>query len=180
MAKFFDELTPKQIEFIEQQKLFFTASGTADSRINLSPKGMDTFRVIDPGTVAYLDLTGSGNETAAHLKHDGRLTIMFCSFSGAPLILRLYGHGEVVSRDAVDWQTWSDRFGEFPAVRQIVKLRVESVQASCGYGVPEFEFKASRTKLTEWAESKSESQVKQYWEQKNGTSIDGLDTGLLG
>ena len=180
MAKFYDQLTPKLIEFIQHQHLFFTASGTAESRINLSPKGMDTFRVISPQQVAYLDVTGSGNETAAHLKHDGRLTFMFCSFELDPLILRLYGRGFVVSQVDDAWEDWSEHFETLPGTRQIVGLRIESVQTSCGYGVPEYEFRGDRPKLIQWAQKKGDDGIRQYWQDKNQVSIDGLPTGLNG
>lgn len=178
MAKFYDQLTSQLIEFIERQHLFFTASGTAESRINLSPKGMDTFRVISDQQVAYLDVTGSGNETAAHLKHDGRLTFMFCSFEQTPMILRLYGQGEVISPSEPGWKDWSQHFECFPGTRQIVVLNIESVQTSCGYAVPQYDFRGDRPKLIQWAQKKGDDGIRDYWQEKNQVSIDGLPTGL--
>jgi hypothetical protein len=174
MAKFYSSITPELRSFIDAQQVFFTASAAANSRINLSPKGMNTLRVLDEQTVAYLDATGSGNETAAHLKADGRLTIMLCSFDAAPRILRLYGQGRLVfPRDAA-WAELRAHFDELPGERQIVVLDVESVQTSCGFGVPRYEFKSKRRALQEWAQSKGEEALAEYRRKNNRVSIDGL------
>ena len=175
MAKFTDSLDEKLIAFIQKQHMFFTASATADSRINLSPKGMDSFRILDNKAAAYLDYTGSGNETAAHIAHDGRLTIMFCSFDEKPLILRLYGRGEVIHPDNTQWDQLIALFSPEAGARQIIKIHIESVQTSCGYSVPEYEFKTHRKQLVRWAEKKGEDGIRQYWQDKNQTSIDGLE-----
>jgi Pyridoxamine 5'-phosphate oxidase len=180
MAKFYPQLTAELQHFITQQQLFFTATGVADGRINLSPKGIDSFRIIAPQTVAYLDLTGSGNETSAHLLEHDRITIMFCSFTAKPLILRLYGTGQVIRHRDADWPDWVKLFPSIAGTRQIVKIAVESVQTSCGMGVPTYDFVAQRTSLIEWAEHKGEVGVQQYWAEKNQTSIDGLPTKILG
>jgi hypothetical protein len=179
MAKFQNELNNALINFISDQKIFFTASATSNGRINLSPKGIDTFRCLDNKTVAYLDLTGSGNETAAHLANDGRLTVMFCSFSDKPLILRLYGQGKVVGRKHENWANLHIHFPTFSGERQIIVLHIESLQTSCGFGVPVYELVEERVKLLEWAENKGEEGIKQYWQEKNQTSIDGLPTGIF-
>jgi hypothetical protein len=179
MAKFFDKIDDKIRSFINEQKMFFTASAAAEGRINLSPKGIDTFRVLDDKTVCYLDLTGSGNETAAHIAENGRLTIMMCSFSGAPLILRFYGKGEVISQKSEKWKEFAGLFDKFAGTRQIIVLHIESLQTSCGFGIPIYEFKEDRTMLIDWAEKKGEEGVEEYWREKNLTSIDGLPTGLL-
>lgn len=179
MAKFYSELNSSLQDFIQEQKLFFTATAPLQGRINLSPKGIDTFRCIDHQTVAYLDLTGSGNETAAHLRENGRMTIMFCSFSEKPLILRLYGKGRVIRSRDEEWQSLSSLFDTLPGERQIIVLDIESVQTSCGYGVPLYEFKQERNTLIEWAENKGEQGIKEYWQAKNLKSIDGLPTQLL-
>ncbi len=178
MAKFFSELDDALIKFIRKQKIFFTASAPADGRINLSPKGMDTFRCLDTKTVAYLDLTGSGNETAAHIAENGRLTIMFCSFSNQPLILRLYGQGKVVQKTDEDWELLHKHFDSLTGERQIIILNIESAQTSCGYAVPVFELKEERQKLIEWAENKGEEGLREYRQTKNRASIDGLPTFL--
>lgn len=179
MAKFFEKIDEKIRKFISEQKMFFTASAPENGRINLSPKGIDTFRVLDEKTVCYLDLTGSGNETAAHLAENGRLTIMFCSFSGAPLILRLYGKGKVIHQRSENWNDFADLFNEFSGTRQIVVLDVESLQTSCGFGIPIYEYKEDRTTLTDWAENKGTEGIENYWRHNNQTSIDGLPTGIF-
>lgn len=179
MAKFYEKIDEKIRTFIGEQKLFFTASAAAEGRINLSPKGIDTFRVLDDKTVCYLDLTGSGNETAAHIAENGRITIMMCSFSGAPLILRLYGKGEVIGQKSEKWGKFAGLFEKFAGTRQIIVLHIETLQTSCGFAIPIYEFKEDRTMLIDWAEKKGKEGVEKYWQEKNLTSIDGLPTGLL-
>lgn len=179
MARFYQALEAKHREFIAAQKLFFTASTAHKSRINLSPKGMDSLRVVGDNCVAYLDLTGSGNETAAHLKHDGRLTLMFCSFDTDPLILRLYGRGSVIRRQDTGWAAWRAHFPELPGERQIIVLDIDSVQTSCGYAVPQYAYRGERETLARWAEKKGTVGLLDYWREKNQVSIDGLSTGLL-
>jgi Pyridoxamine 5'-phosphate oxidase len=178
MAKFYQQLDSQLCEFIGQQQLFFTATAPIEGRINLSPKGIDTFRCLDFERVAYLDLTGSGNETAAHLLQNGRMTIMFCSFTDQPLILRLYGTGEVVRPDTAQWDSLITRFTDVPGKRQLILLHIDSVQTSCGYGVPIYELQTVRSTLIDWATKKGPDGVKEYQLQKNHTSIDGLATNL--
>lgn len=179
MARFYPALESSHREFIAAQKLFFTASGTSGSRINLSPKGMDSLRVLSDTQVAYLDLTGSGNETAAHLKHDGRLTLMWCSFDTNPLILRLYGRGRAVRRQDAPWATLHAHFAALPGERQIIVLDIESVQTSCGYAVPMYTYRGERDTLARWSEKKGPVGLLDYWREKNQVSIDGLPTDLL-
>lgn len=182
MAKQFPRIEPTHRDFILRQRMFFTASAAADGRVNLSPKGLDALRVIDEVTVAYLDHTGSGNETAAHLRADGRLTIMLCAFEGAPLILRLYGRGTVLLRGTQAYRALFDGYfgGEEPVgARQIVRLDVELVQTSCGYGVPLFDYQAERPSLPRWAESKGVEGLDAYRREKNARSLDGLPTGMF-
>lgn len=181
MATRFTAIRPEHRAFIEKQKIFFAASAAAHGRVNLSPKDVAALRVLDANCVLYRDLTGSGNETAAHLLADGRLTLMFCSFEGAPLILRLYGRGRVVARGNQEYRSllalW---FGseEPRGTRQLVMLDVDLVQTSCGYGVPEFAFVEQRPTLTRWAEAKGEAGLEEYRRTKNTRSIDGLPTGI--
>lgn len=179
MAKFYSDINLSLQGFIKEQKIFFTATAPRQGRINLSPKGINTFRCINNKTVAYLDLTGSGNETSAHLNEDSRMTIMFCSFSDQPLILRLYGQGRVIRPRDKDWQKFYPLFNPLPGERQIIIIDVESVQTSCGYGVPLYEFKEERKNLIEWADKKGEQGIYDYWKAKNLKSIDGLPTKLL-
>ena len=181
MAKFFERLEPAHAAFIEQQKIFFTASAAATGRVNISPRGADAFRVINPASVAYLDETGSGNETAAHLRLSGRLTIMFCGFEDVPMILRLYGRGRSLPRGTPDYddllaRAYDNR--ETPGARQIIRLDVELVQTSCGYGVPLFDYKQDRQTLRRWAANKGEAGVAAYRRQNNVRSIDGFETGV--
>ena len=178
MGAVHESISPELRSFIEAQRVFFVATAPleAGGHVNLSPKGMDTFRVLSPTRVAYLDLTGSGNETAAHLAQNGRLTFMFCAFEGKPVILRLYGRGRAVTPASAEWGELSPRFPALPGARQVVVADVTRVQTSCGFGVPRMTFDAERDALVRWAESKGEDGLRRYREQKNRTSIDGLPT----
>ncbi|HEX4582898.1 MAG TPA: pyridoxamine 5'-phosphate oxidase family protein [Acidobacteriaceae bacterium] len=181
MAKQFASMTPAHLEFIARQQIFFTASATATSRVNISPRPIDALRVLDERTVAYLDLTGSGSETAAHLLADGRITLMFCAFDEPPSILRLYGRGTSLPRNALDYTVLLASVFESqepPGARQIVRIDIDLVQTSCGYGVPLFEYVGERATLRRWAEQKSEAGLAEYRRQKNISSLDGLPTGL--
>lgn len=181
MAKFLDALDERLSTFIREQKMFFTATAPNDGRVNLSPKGLDTFRILDPRRVGYLDATGSGNETAAHLLQNGRITIMFCAFDDAPLILRLYGRGRSVQPGSADWSLLRSAFGpQMRGERQLIIVDIDSVQTSCGFGVPLYDFKEHRDRLTAWAERKGEEGVLAYRAEKNRMSIDGLPTGIAG
>lgn len=179
MAQMYTELSERHQQFIAAQKLFFVATATADSRINLSPKGMDSMRVLDARRVAWLNVTGSGNETAAHVQIDPRMTLMFCAFDGAPLILRLYGKARVVHHNDTDWPALYPHFKPLPGARQIFDLAVSHVQTSCGMGVPLMDYHGERGSLEAWAEKKGEDGVRDYWAQKNQASIDGLPTQIL-
>ena len=181
MSKFFERIEPPLREFIERQHVFFTASAAADSRVNLSPKGSDCLRVLDDHTVVYLDQTGSGNETAAHMRADGRLTLMFCAFEGPPMIMRLYGCGRTAPRECEEYtRLLADAFAgeEPPGARQVVVLDVAAVQTSCGYSVPLYDFRNDRQTLKNWASRKGEAGIRDYWREKNTVSIDGLPTGM--
>lgn len=178
MADFFDALEPKHISFIEEQPMFFTATACSEGRINLSPKGLDSFRVLSPNLCGYIDLVGSGNETAAHIKNDGRMTVMFNSFTRNALIMRLYGKGEVVRPHHDNFDELSEKFPQINGARQIILIHVESVQTSCGYGVPHMEMVATRDTLSKWADSKGPEGLAEYQRNKNSKSIDGFDAGL--
>ena len=182
MSQFFDHIPIKLQHFIARQHVFFTASATADSRINLSPKGSDCLRVLGDREVVYLDQTGSGNETAAHIRADGRLTIMFCAFDGAPMILRLYGRGRVVPRGTEAYASLlASAFGgdEPPGARQIIALDVESVQTSCGFSVPVMTFQEDRETLKKWARKKGDVGIRDYWLEHNVETIDRVPTGMI-
>jgi hypothetical protein len=178
VAEFFDHIPENLQAFIARQKVFFVATAASTGRISLSPKGMDSFRCLGPNRAAYLDLTGSGNETAAYLKADGRVTLMWCSFDHQALILRLYGTGRAVQRGAQEWRELIGNFPDFPGARQIMLFDIGSVQTSCGYAVPRYELIGERDILLKWADNKSPEGVRAYQEQKNRISIDGFDTGL--
>lgn len=175
MAKVLPELTDRLREFIESQSVFFVASApvSPDGHVNLSPKGLDTFRVLDDTRVAYLDLTGSGNETAAHMSEDGRITLMFCAFQGPPLILRLFGRGRAVLPGAPEWAELIQFFDDIPGIRQLIVADIHRVQTSCGYGVPVMGEPEERDQLIRWAEAKGPDGLAQYRQEKNTMSIDG-------
>ncbi|MGL1934010.1 MAG: pyridoxamine 5'-phosphate oxidase family protein [Fibrobacterales bacterium] len=179
MGQRFTEISDEHSVFIKEQKLFFVATAIEDGRVNLSPKGMDSFKVLGPNRVVWLNVTGSGNETATHVQHNPRMTIMFTSFTEQPLILRLYGSAKVVhSYDAA----WDEYIGYFPKTagsRQVFDVTVDLVQASCGMSIPFYEYQDERTMLTDWAEGKGEEGMRRYWEEKNKLSLDGHKTQVL-
>lgn len=179
MAKFYDSLNEKLTEFIGEQKVYFTGTAAKDGRVNVSPKGMDSFRVLNDKQVAWLNLTGSGNETAAHLKEVNRITVMFCAFDGKPLILRLYGTAQTIHRQDADWGKYYNLFPADEGARNIFVMDIDSVQTSCGFGVPLMDYQEDRTILTDWTAKVGSDGVKEYWEKKNVTSIDGLPTGIF-
>ena len=179
MGQQFSEIQNKHKHFIAQQKLFFVGTATDTSRINLSPKGMDSLRVLGSQRVIWLNVTGSGNETAAHVRENPRMTIMFAAFEGQPLILRLYGQAKAVHHNDAAWQELFDLFPPIPGARQIFDMRVELVQSSCGMAVPFYEYQGDRTLLNDWANKQGEEGIKTYWEKKNQQSIDGITTDIL-
>lgn len=176
MGRVSDELTDDIKDFIERQHVYFvgTAPTATGGRLNLSPKGLDTFRVLGPRTVAYLDLVGSGIETVAHVRENGRITLMFCAFEGRPNIVRLYGRGRVVERGDDGWDALAAEFPQYESARSVVVVDVERVADSCGYGVPLYEYKGERSQLTAWAGKKGPEAIEQYKAEKNARSIDGL------
>lgn len=173
MGSLSDKISPEDITFIQKQKLFFVATAPNEGRINLSPKGHDCFRVLDENTVMYLDLTGSGNETCAHLLENGRITLMFCSFDRRPNILRLYGSGKPILPTDDNWQKFYNQFEPLPGVRQIFLITINSVQSSCGYAVPFYDFVSERETLKKYNGGKTEEQLEDYRIKKNSVSIDG-------
>lgn len=176
MAKFYTSLTSRLQSFIENQHIFFVATAPEDGRINLSPKGMDSLRVLDANRVAWLNVTGSGNETAAHILENPRITIMFCTFEGAPNILRLYGKATAVYPGDDSWNDLESLFPKLPGTRQIFDISIESAQTSCGMSIPFYEYVGEREQLNDWAKEKGEDGIKTYWEERNTISIDGKPT----
>jgi len=176
MGKILAELDDRLQAFIAEQQMFFVATAplAAGGHINLSPKGLDTFRILSPKVVAYLDLTGSGVETIAHLRENGRVTIMFCAFAGAPRILRLYGAGRCVQPTDADWPRYREAFPDLPGIRSVIVVDLERVADSCGYAVPRYEYVDQRNQLNDYALRKGEAALAEYRAEKNAASIDGL------
>ena len=182
MAKKFQSIEPAHREFIERQKIFFNATAAPDGHVNVSPRAAALLRVLDDHTVIYLDLTGSGNETAAHVRLINRVTLMFCAFEGAPMILRLYGKGQVVRRGGAEYAEFLEaRFSNMEPLgaRQMMKVTVDLVQTSCGYNVPQFRYVAERDTLMRWAEAKGPEGLDAYRMRNNAHSIDNFPTGMF-
>lgn len=179
MGKRYTQLTDDLADFIRRQKIFFVGTAAADGRVNVSPKGMDTLRIVAADRIVWLNLTGSGNETAAHLRENGRITLMFCAFEGDPLILRLYGRALAFHPRDAEWNSLIPFFPAIPGARQIIDMSVDLVQTSCGFGVPFFDFRAEREQLEKWAEKKGHEGIQRYWEEKNRASLDGKPAGII-
>ncbi len=178
MADRFESLNQKHINFIQQQHLYFVATAAETGRVNLSPKGTESLRVIDSNRVRWLNLTGSGNETAAHLLLSNRITLMFCSFDRQPLILRLYGCAKTIHPTDTEWQKAISGFEQTLGARQIFEVNIDTVQTSCGYAVPFFEYQSERDTLNKWTERKGQAGIETYWQTDNRESIDGFPTGI--
>lgn len=180
MGKSNTQIEDHHREFIESQHLFFvsTAPLNAEGHINLSPKGLDSFRILSPTKVAYMDIVGSGNETSAHILENGRITFMFCAFDGQPKILRLYGKGYTVLPDDAEWPELSSHFELLLSTRQIIVADIFKVQTSCGFGVPYYTYTGERDHSHKWAEKKRPEGLEEYKKEKNLVSIDGLPTAM--
>jgi len=178
MGKRFETLNNKHIEFIQAQKVYFVGTATENSRVNVSPKGMDSLRVISNNRVAWLNVTGSGNETSAHVQQNSRMTLMFCAFEGPPLILRLYGSAKVIHKNDAEWGNFFALFNPLPGARQIFDLSIELVQTSCGMGVPYYEYSEDRELLNDWAQKIGNEELKKYWLEKNQLSIDEISSNI--
>lgn len=180
MGKLFDAIKTEHIEFIEKQHLFFvgTAPLSDKGRVNVSPKGLDCFRVLSDNRVAYMDLISSGNETSAHTLENGRITIMFCSFDNKPMILRLYGKGFAALPNSKLWEEYASHFTLYPSTRQLIVADIDLVQTSCGFGVPQYEYIGERDTHFKWAESKGTEGLNKYVQQNNLVSLDGLPTDI--
>ncbi len=179
MAKQFAQINAKLQAFIERQKIFFVGTAAATGRVNVSPKGMDALRVLSPNRVVWLSVTGSGNETAAHIAETNRMTVMFCAFDHTPMILRLYGTAQAVYPRDDAWSALIEHFPALPGTRQLFDLSVELVQTSCGMAVPLYDYQGDRDLLNQWAKDKGPAALEDYQRQKNLTSIDGLPTHLF-
>lgn len=178
MARQFPALDAEHQAFIAAQHLFFVATAAPDGHVNVSPKGRDSLRVAGPDRILWRNLTGSGNETAGHLRLANRITLMWCSFDTRPLILRVYGQAQVVHRGEAGWDALDALFPSDPGARQIFDVTVTLVQTSCGYAVPFMDFRAERDTLMTWAETKGEAGIPAYWQEKNRRIIDGFPTGI--
>lgn len=173
-------LSAEQIAFIAEQKLFFVGTALAEGHVNVSPKGMDALRVLGPRRLVWLNLTGSGNETAAHVQRQPRITLMFCAFEGKPQILRVYGSARAVHPGEAEWEELAALFPPLPGARQVFDVAIELVQTSCGMAVPRYAFVAEREDLNRWARKQGKEGLRRYWSRKNARSLDGLPTGLGG
>lgn len=180
MGKRYQEITPENQEFIKAQKIFFVGTATDTSRVNVSPKGLDALRILNPNRVIWLNVTGSGNETACHVQSHPRMTLMFAAFEGAPKILRLYGTARVIHQHDSDWSQLFSLFDPLPGARQIFDLSVDLVQSSCGFAVPRYDYVQDRDELTTWANKKGPEGIESYWNEKNQRSLDGNPTHILG
>ena len=176
MGKIFPVISPEIRTWISQQHVFFVATAplNAEHHVNVSPKGMNTFRVLGEKTVCYFDYTGSGAETIAHLRENKRITIMFCAFDGPPKIFRLYGTGEVLKHGHKDWESLAGLFNIPEPPRAIIRVDVNRISDSCGFGVPLMDFKAERNSFANWAAGKTTADLANYRRTKNAISIDGL------
>ncbi len=179
MAKFYNELTTELKEFILKQKLFFVGTAAQNGTINVSPKGLDSLHILNSNKLIWLNLTGSGNETAAHLRLLNRMTIMFCAFEGKPLILRLYGTSRAYHPRDEEFKNYEGYLSKSLGSRQIIEMTIERVQTSCGFGVPIMEYKEDRDLLAKWTLNKGKEKIQEYWKEKNQFSIDGFDSGIV-
>jgi hypothetical protein len=178
MSNFFKELNSSLQSFIEQQKVFFVATAAQEGSINLSPKGLDSIKILNSKTILWLNLTGSGNETSAHILKQNRITLMFCAFEGNPLILRVYGKAKEYMHGSEKFNEHIASFPNHPGARQIFEVEIERVQTSCGYAVPLMEFKEERSKLNEYNGKQTQQETEDYWNDNNKLSIDGYETNV--
>ena len=179
MGMQYPEITDQQIELISQQKIFFVGTAADTGSVNVSPKGMDSLKVINNKQVAWLNLTGSGNETSAHVQINPRMTIMFCAFDGRPIILRLYGKARVLHQADAQWDEYISLFPVTPGSRQIFILEVESTLSSCGTAVPLYEYVEDRDALNKFSEKQGPKGTEKYWKLKNQQSLDGFPTNIV-
>ncbi len=179
MGQQYSQLFDKLTHFIKQQQIFFVGTADIDGRVNISPKGLDTFRIINHKQVVWLNLTGSGNETSAHIQSFPRMTLMFNAYIGNPMILRLYGTASVIHQNDEQWDGFYGLFDEYIGARQIFLMDIEMVQTSCGMAVPLYDYQQQRVQLIESASRKGKEGMKTYWKEKNQTSIDDKQTNIV-
>jgi len=179
MGKQFDAFETAHTDFIAQQHMFFVGTAAPEGKVNISPKGMDSLRVLAPNRVIWLNVTGSGNETAGHLLAVPRMTLMWCSFTTRPMILRAYGTARTIYTRDAEWTGLAEQLPTLPGARQIYDMTVEMVQTSCGYAVPFMEYREDRATLRKWAEDRGDDGIATYWETRNQTTLDGAPTGLI-
>lgn len=180
MGKQFDRIDPAHQRFIEEQHMFFCGSAAPDGRVNISPKGMDSLRVMGPNRILWLNITGSGNETAGHLLEHPRMTLMWCSFTKRPQILRTFGTARVYHEGDAGWEDLIAHFPPHRSARQVFDLSVDLVQTSCGYAVPFMDFVSDRDTMQKWVDDKSDEDIRTYWVERNATTLDGKPTNAPG
>src|SRR6056297_750175 len=178
MATQYDRIETREADFIAAQQIFFVATAAPEGRVNLSPKGMDSLRVAGPNRILWMNVTGSGNETAGHLRRAPRMTLMWCSFGTRPLILRAYSTARAIHRADPDWAEAASGFEDRAENRQVIDMDVDLVQTSCGYAVPRMDLVAERDTLRRWSDDKGEAGLRAYWAERNATTLDGDDTGI--
>lgn len=179
MGQTLNKLSADNSKFIKEQKLFFVGTAASEGSVNISPKGMDSLRILNDNRIIWLNLTGSGNECSAHVQLNQRMTIMFCAFAGPPLILRVYGKAKVIHKNDPQWKELYSKFNPSIGARQIFDLEIDRIQTSCGMAVPYFEYKEDRELLTEWAQKKGVEGLKEYWIKNNQNTIDGIPTNIV-
>ena len=178
MGKQYEQLSARYINFIEQQKIFFVGTAAATGKVNISPKGGDSLMVLSPSQVVWFNVTGSGNETSAHVQMSPRMTLMFCSYDGAPLILRVYGVAKVIHKTDPLWDSYINLFASNISARQLYLLDIELVLSSCGTVVPLFDYVQDRTEMNAWVDKKGAQGIEKYWLAKNRLSLDGFETNI--
>ena len=179
MAKQFQSFEPDHLRLIDESVVFFVATAARDGRVNLSPKGGDSLRVLGPARILWRNITGSGNETAGHLREINRITLMWCSFTKRPMILRAYGSAQTIQPSDTGWEEANAHFDPHAGARQVFDVSVDLVQSSCGYAVPFMDFISERDTLDRWTEQKGPDGIRAYWDEKNRTTIDGHPTGIV-
>lgn len=179
MSQKFEKLSDRHIEFIGKQKIFFVGTAAENGTVNISPKGYHSLKVLSPDRILWLNVTGSGNETSAHVQINPRMTMMFTSFDGPPVTLRVYGKARVIHRLDSDWDGLNTHFSQIVGARQIFDLRIDLVQTSCGMSIPLFEYKSDREAQIKWATKKGDSGLREFWKEENQQSIDGFPTNIL-